>query len=286
MNVNVGLTILRYAVLIVCIVNAYSLVSLAFNKRNKFVQMSEQAINVAIGRSKSVYFSKENLSALMSKNGLMYMMKDYRLEPSTFILMKIGCGLVGAVLGLALANRFALGLLLAVGLFAVAFFIPDIVISSSNASDNIKMQDDIVAIFATLKIHARAGVYISDTLVECQRAVSNARLKEAFNELNNNILSRRVTVDDAVDIFNSRFNNEQIDNLSVIIKQALNTGRSTEMIADISKQIEDTNRARSMSSRDKLKRKVAIIQTTFFSLITVLVLYLVVMQMFVSLKDL
>lgn len=286
MNVTLGLKLLKIAMMIVCGVNVYSLVTIVFNKRNKFVQMSQNAIDIALGKSKSIYFSKENLTAMMSKYGLMHMMKDYRLEPSIFILMKTGCGIVGAFVGIFLANQFAMGLLLAVILFAVSFFIPDIVLWSSNTNDNIRMQDDIVAVFATLKIHARAGVYISDTLVECQRVVSNPRLKEAFIELNNNILSRRVTVDDAVDIFNSRFENEQIDNLSVIIKQSLNTGRSTDMIADISKQIEDTNRARSMSQRDKLKRKIAVIQTTFFSLITVLVLYLVVMQMFVSLRDL
>jgi hypothetical protein len=148
------------------------------------------------------------------------------------------------------------------------------------------MQNDLVGVFSTLKIHARAGVYISDTLVECQRIVANPRLKEAFTELNNNILSRRVTVADAVDIFNSRFDNDQIDNLSVIIKQTLRTGRSTDMIADISKQIEDANKARSMAQRDRLKRKVALIQTIFFCMITVLVLYLVIMQMYVSIQDL
>jgi pilus assembly protein TadC len=268
----------------------YSLASILMNKRDKFVELSKGAADAALGRSKSLYFSRDNITAIMSKYGLMYMLKDYRLEPAFFILVKLGFAIVCLVVGAVVCGQFGLAvpavLALAIVLGLFGFFVPDLLLKASNQNDNLKMQNDLVGVFSTLKIHARAGVYISDTLVECQRIVANPRLKEAFTELNNNILSRRVTVADAVDIFNSRFDNDQIDNLSVIIKQTLRTGRSTDMIADISKQIEDANKARSMAQRDRLKRKVALIQTIFFCMITVLVLYLVIMQMYVSIQDL
>lgn len=273
------ITVMRWIVTIFVVVQVYQLVSVCMGKSNKFTQLAKKAVDAAIGRTNTYYFSRENLTAMMSKYGMMHMLGDYNLEPSSFLIIKGGCGLILMVLGISVAPGIILKTVCAVALAVFGFFVPDIFIKISNKSDNEAMQDDIITIYNILRLHAKAGVFVTDSLIECQREVSNKRLKEALNELNNNTLSAKLTTEEAVDLFNARFCFDQIDNLSVIIKQSLRTGRSTEILSDISKQIEDTNRNRAQDEKDKTKRKTAGIQTLFFIMITVLAIYLVGMQM-------
>jgi len=213
----------------------------------------------------------------------MYALKDYNLEPSSFVTIKLLCALGTGVICAMLSSSFLLTIALLLIGCVVGFFLPDLLIRINNAGDNEAMQEDILSIYNILKIHARAGVYITDSLIECQRSVAHPRLKQALNEMTNNILASRVTSEEAIDQFNARFANEDIDNLAIIIKQAFRTGRSADLLTDISKQIEINNKIRSEKSKDKQKRQTSIIQVIFFGIITVIIVYLIAMELAVSL---
>ena len=285
MDAKLIITIIKWIIIVFVMVEAYTAVSVLFDRRNRIAFMAKGSIDLALGKSKSTYLNADKITADLSRYGIMYMFKDYNMEPSSFISAKFACSGATALLGFLLTpSSLTQKLIVVVICLIIGFFLPDVFIRVSNSSDNEKMMQDIQTIYTTLKIHSRAGVFITDSLIECARNVENGRLKQALNEMNNNILASRVTIDEAVDQFNARFCNEQIDNLAVVIKQALHTGRSSDMLADISKQIEDNNKIQSMKKRDQIKRSSALIQFLYFTMITAMLLYLVAMELMIGLS--
>lgn len=281
------ITIIKFVILFFLAYEVYQFMRVILEKDSvtKFPVMTKNAVSTAIGKAKSRYLSEDNLRSMMSRYGLMHLLHDYNIDAATFVIVKVVTGLLLGALGQSfVGNPLAKLAIFVVGVI-VGFFIPDFIIKENNKSDNDAMLDDIINVYTMLKIHATSGVYITDSLIECQRAVANPRLKESFTELNNNILSRKITIEEAVDLFNSRFESDHIDNLSVIIKQSLKTGRSSEVLTDISKQIEDTNRLRAERQKEKMRKKMTIMQVVFFIIITIIALYLVVQQMLSSMAN-
>ena len=274
--------IMKYLVIGFICYNAYTLVSIIFANRNKAVILAKDVVNNALGKSKSSWFNEDKILADLSKYGVMYMTKDYNIEASTWILVKVLCGSLCGLVGFSLTTSIIGKILCAIGLLIAGFFLPDGFIRLSNKSDNDAMANDILSIYTILKIHARAGVYVTDSLIECQRTVTNGRLKQALNEMNNNILSSRITMDEAIMQFNARFRNDAIDNLAIILLQSSKSGQSINLLDDLSAQIVNGNKARSEMKKAKLKRKLSIQQTLFFSIVVGMVLYLVIIEMTTS----
>lgn len=274
--------IMKYLVIGFICYSAYTLVSIIFANRNKAVILAKDVVNNALGKSKSSWFNEDKILADLSKYGVMYMTKDYNIEASTWILVKVLCGSLCGLVGFSLTTSIIGKILCAIGLLIAGFFLPDGFIRLSNKSDNDAMANDILTIYTILKIHARAGVYVTDSLIECQRTVTNGRLKQALNEMNNNILSSRITMDEAIMQFNARFRNDAIDNLAIILLQSSKSGQSINLLDDLSAQIVNGNKARSEMKKAKLKRKLSIQQTLFFSIVVGMVLYLVIIEMTTS----
>lgn len=277
--------IMKYLIIGFICYSAYTLVSILFANKNKAVVLAKDVVNNALGKSKSSWFNEDKILADLSKYGVMYMTKDYNIEASTWILVKVLCGALCGLVGFSLASSIIGKILCAVGLLIAGFFLPDGFIRLSNKSDNDAMANDILTIYTILKIHARAGVYVTDSLIECQRTVTNGRLKQALNEMNNNILSSRITMDEAVMQFNARFRNDAIDNLAIILLQSAKSGQSINLLDDLSAQIVNGNKARSEMKKAKLKRKLSIQQTLFFSIVVGMVLYLVIIEMTTSVSS-
>lgn len=279
-NAQLITAIIKWILIAFIMIEAYTTVSVIYDRKNKITVMAKGTINLALGKSNSTYLNADKITADMSKYGVMYMLRDYNMDPSAFISAKLVCSGGAALLGFMITPNQASMKIAGIGIgLIVGFVSPDILIKVNNAQDNENMMPDIQTIYTTLKIHARAGVYITDSLIECQRNVENGRLKQALNEMNNNILASRTTIDEAVDQFNARFCNEQIDNLSVVIKQALHTGRAADMLEDISKQINTNDYVHRMKVKDRIKRQSAFTQVLYFSMVTTLILYLVAMEL-------
>ena len=284
MDILTLVRIAKYIPLFVIVFALYEVLTIGIDNKNKFVALSENAIDAAIGKSKNSYFSRDRIDGFLSKTGVLYRRNDYNLNASAFIFEKIVISLLLIVLSfLIVPGLFGkLGCAVVMGFFG--FMLPDIAAIKKNRKDNDDIQDDIISIYNILKSHSKAGVYVSDSLIECQRAVSNGRIKAALTELNNNILSRNITIKEAVDQFNARFDNDQIDNLSVILKQSLTTGQIYDILRDISKQIEDINRLRTESEKARTKRQLKLMNVTFFVMVSVLALYITGYQLVTSLS--
>lgn len=284
--VKILIAILEWIIIAFIVGSVYVLTSTIIENKNKIKALSKKSIDIALDRWHSSRFSEEAVLADLSKYGVFYMTHDYNLEASTWILLKVmvaaGMGVISIFIPVGAAART----LLIAGAVILGYFLPDIVIRAANESDNQAMSKDILQIYTTLKIHGRAGVYITDSLIEAQRSVSNKRLKQALNEMNNNIFSSRTSIDEAVKQFNARFCNEAIDNLSVIILQSINSGQSVNLLEDLSAQIISGQEALLERKKGILARKLAVQQVLFFGLVVGMILYLVIVEMQMSLMTL
>ena len=285
MNLFTFVKIAKYVFLAIVIAYGYSAVMFGLDHKSKFVALSKEAVDNAIGKSKSDYFSREYINSYLSKMGVLYHRGDYALDASTFILEKIVIGGALALACLVFAPGIVWKLTGSIAAFTLGFMAPNFMARNRDKKDNEAMQDDIVSIYTILKLNAKAGVFISDSLVECQRSVTNGRLKAGLTELNNNILSRKLTLEDSVELFNARFNNEQIDNLAVILRQSLRTGQIAEMLDDVSNQIEDINKLRTEQEKMKMQRQTKMMNIIFFIGLSILILYLSGYQLAVSFSD-
>ena len=275
------ITIAKILVTLIACISAALIVFTLIGKTDTFVALSKEAIKSKMDsvEGKKSYFNKSSLEAFLSQTGIMYRRNDYELDPVTFIFEKIIYGALTSIATLIVAPTFTIKILGAILMFFVGFMLPDVNAKSKNRKDNLEMEDDIVTIYSTLKTEARAGLFIGDSLIDCQRSVTNKRLKKALTELNNNILSRKMTMEEAISVFKMRFDNPQIDDLADIIKQSFRTGRIIEMTKDISGQIEDNNKIRFENEKIKAKKSATMLSIAFFSGIIVLALYTVGLQL-------
>lgn len=285
MNLLTFVKIAKYVFLAIVIAYGYSVITFGLDHKSKFIALSKEAVDTAIGKSEGSLFNRERINGYLSKMGVLYHRDNYALDASTFILEKIVIGGALALACLVFAPGTIWKLAGAVVAFILGFMIPNFMIYSKDKKDNEAMQDDIVSVYTILKLNAKAGVFISDSLVECQRSVTNGRLKAGLTELNNNILSRKLTLEDSVELFNARFNNEQIDNLTVILRQSLRTGQIANMLDDVSKQIDDINKLRTEQEKMKMQRQTKMMNIIFFIGISALIIYITGYQLVESLGD-
>lgn len=143
------------------------------------------------------------------------------------------------------------------------YFIPDIITGISNNSDNDSMLTDIESIYDIMRIQARAGVFIQDSLMDCYMSTKNARLKSALLELCNGI-GANSTLEEEVEIFRQKFNNRHIDVLCIILSQSQTTGKTVQILSDMSEQIRQVRHTVSLKAEGKLERKIEILELLIF----------------------
>lgn len=281
MSPLIFIQVAKIAVTILICVSAALLVRSAMNHTTEFAALSRDIIQKKIDGSEQndSYFNKDRLTSFLSEQGVMYRKNDYELDPVVFIFEKIMIGFAAALGMFIVIPGFSFKIVAAIVAFLAGFFYPDIRAKQKNKADNLAMEDDIITIYSTLKTEAKAGMYIGDSLIDCQRSVTNKRLKMAMTELNNNILSRKITMEEAVMIFKSRFDNPQIEDLADIIRQSFRTGKLIEMTKDIGSQIADSNEIRYENEKNASKKFAMMINIAFFSGIVILVLYISASQL-------
>ncbi len=84
---------------------------------------------------------------------------------------------------LCAAAGFKIHVFAAPVLFAAGLFVPVMLAVMSNRADNDAMMSDIESMYDIIRIQARAGVFIQDSLMDCYMLCTNRRLKAALLEL-------------------------------------------------------------------------------------------------------
>ena len=208
-------------------------------------------------KSKLNYLKYDSIQKFLSTKGATYMFGE-AANPVNYMLIKILVLLLLFMVGMSLE-----GIIVGALLGLTGFFLPDILLTVSNSSDNDAMLEDIKCVYDTLRIQTKAGVFLTASLSECYLAVRNRRLKSALLELTNDISTRR-EIDDALERFNEKFDCGQIDIFCIVIRQSMESGRSVKALEDLSLQMNDLQRAINMKEKEALDRKVQIIELLIF----------------------
>ena len=208
-------------------------------------------------KSKNDNFNFDEVEAYINKTGFKYMTND-KIGPVGFILIKVGIATLCFTVGITL-NVIAGPVL---GLFG--YFLLDLILKLSNDNDNEKMLQDIKGIYDTLRIQTKAGVYITAVLSECYLVAENKRLKHALLKLTSDIIAKN-DMETSLENFRSRFSNEYINTLAIIIKQSMQTGSASKMFEDIRDQISDIEAALVLQEKQRIARNITIVQVMLYA---------------------
>ncbi len=224
------------------------------------------------------YFDLERIDKYLKNHGGYYMFTW--LDPFTFIMIKIGVALLAFLTVFSLITS-SIPLALFAGAVAAAFgfFGFDLVLNIANDSDNDEMLADVKSIFDTLRTQTKAGVFLTNSLAECYMIVANARLKSALLDMTNKIIIKN-DIEDAVKEFNEEFDSPYIDTLCVTILQSMESGKSVQILEDLSKQIADMQSAINIREQEKLDAKIQVLEMLIFIGLIGAVLFVLIMSMF------
>jgi len=82
-------------------------------------------------------------------------------------------------------------------------------------------------------------------------------------ELNNQILMKK-DIESAIDMFNVRFKNSYIDTFCIVIRQSLKSGKSIQILEDLSTQVTDIQQAVARKEKARLEGKIEVLQLLVF----------------------
>ena len=145
-----------------------------------------------------------------------------------------------------------MGVILAV----LGYIIPDKVIEQRNREDNQKMLGSIMNIYDVMLLQINSGEYITQVLVDAYRVSTHPRLKMALMELTGDIVSTNDTVL-SMEMFDGKFDNENIHNLVVLVKQLTETGSVAGLLGDIKKRLEKLQESYNSNERTRINRLIA-----------------------------
>lgn len=208
------------------------------------------------------------------KNGAAFHFGGW-MDPLRFLLLRIGLGALGIIILSGISLFY--GVLGGGALFAL----PVILVYVLNKGDNQKMLPEMKHIYHSLEIQTRAGVYVTDALAEIYGSVQEKRLKQALLELAGDIVLRS-DLGEALETLQGKFDNRYLDSLCIIILQAIESGQSVDLLADLSEQIKDMEAAVMARKKEALDRSVTFYQLGILVAIMGIVLYACVTQMFTA----
>ncbi|MBL4932276.1 type II secretion system F family protein [Clostridium paridis] len=201
------------------------------------------------------------------------------VTPTEFMLVKIVLALVFSV---GVLNQ---GILWSIALGIIAYFLPDVLIRIGNSVDNEEILPDLKRVYDTLRIQTKAGVFLTMSLTECYLSVKTPRLKKALLELNSYILTKS-DIDEAVEDFNSKFKSPYIDTFCIVIKQSVSSGKTVEILEDLSEQISDIQDAINLKLAERVKAKLQFQQLLIYIGVIAIVVYSMFIEILSSLSAL
>lgn len=259
--VGIAIAVVIVAILVLIMILTNHLMKSEEIKRQYLnaVSSSKKKIEDGMRASKIKAFNHDELEKYISKSGLGYM-TSYKMTPMMYMMLRMFFALFMCIIGMQV-NVIAGLVLLPIGYFGL-----DFIINESDKSDNAHMLDDIKNVYDTLRIQTKAGVYITSVITDCYLVVQNKRLKDAFLKLTSDIIAKK-DMDEALENFRNKFNNEYIDALVIIIKQSMKTGQAVKMFEDIRNQITDIELAMMTHEKIRIQTKITIVQIMLYTAI-------------------
>lgn len=213
----------------------------------------------------------------MRKNGAEFHYGP-KIAPERLLAVRIFLAMSG-LLALSGVSAWA-GLGGAVGLF----FLPVLLLDYLNRRDNERMLPELKLVYHALEIQIQAGVYVTDALSECYGSVQERRLRQALLDLAGDIVMK-ADIYEALDRFQSRFDNRYIDSLCITILQALESGQALALLGDISEQIKDMEETVLERKKGALDRSITFYQLGVLTVVLGMALYGCVTYLFGAAAD-
>ena len=266
--VGIAVLIIMLAISIIVLILVNHLIKSGQIKQSyeNTINNSKLYLNTQLKDSKVKAFNFEEIESYINRSGLGFM-TGYKITPLTYTLIKLFIAIIFMIAGLQ-ENLFIGLILLPVGYFGL-----DFIINQSDKADNAAMLDDIKNIYDTLRIQTKAGVYITSVITDCYLVVQNTRLKDALLKLTSDIAAKN-DVEDALDKFRAKFNNDYINTLVIIIKQSMKTGQASKMFEDIRNQITDIEAAMVMNEKISIQTKITLVQLLLYSTVIVVAIFI------------
>ena len=132
-------------------------------------------------------------------------------------------------------------------------------------------------IYDTIQIKTQGGMFLTDAISECYRNVGNRRLKRALYEMSGKMIVNH-DMEATIDEFNLKFKDKYIDNLCIILKQALDSGKTVEIMESVQDQMTDMQSVIAMQARNRAKQKVFWLEVVIFFVAFILAMYMAVLS--------
>lgn len=187
-------------------------------------------------RTEKFRLSYNSRKEALDRLGVTYYSKG-KISPLVVMIYKMAVPFI-AVLFAVTVNGVRHGLFVPVLAAAVAvlYAAPKQLAKQRNKKDNEKMLGSIIDIYDIILLQLNSGEYITQVIIDAYRVATNRRLKAALIELTGDImLSNDLIV--SMEIFGSKFDNNNIDNLVALVKQMAETGATADMLSDINRRL-------------------------------------------------
>lgn len=243
--------IMHGVIVLLCIlVGAFIVVYMYGAVKNAYIRAHEQLINAMKNNSGRNVFSYNYQMQRLNRLGVTYYSHG-RVTPTVYLTYKILALIAGFSAGM-LFDPFA-GIILGV----LGYIVPDRLIEARNTEDNEKMLGSIMNIYDIILLQINSGEYITQVLIDAYRVSTHPRLKTALMELTGDIVSTNDLVL-SMQMFDDKFENENIHNLSVLVKQLSETGSVSGLLSDIKKRLNKLQESYNDSERTRVNRLIAV----------------------------
>lgn len=244
----------------------------------KAIVRTYERVNNHLRENRNGFFNYDHINQFLTSNGAASHYGRW-IDPVKYFILR----LVAAATVFLVIIRFH-WFLAAVGAI-IGFKLPEILLIYLNKQDNNKMMIQIQTIYNALSVQIKAGVYVSDALMECYRSLPDGRLRKALEELSGELFLKN-SFEEAIQSFNNKFSNSFIDSLCIILRQAQESGQAVELLRDMSEQIKDMQSALLLKKKEALDRSNTICILGVLTAAMIVILYAVVSSMFTTASQL
>lgn len=192
----------------------------------------------------------------------------YGLNVEGYMLLKIVC----SAAFLVLSRLFNLNIIATLILTVIGFFILNIRIHFKDKKETKEINLQMKDIYDSLKLQTISGTYVIAALSDCYLIVTNERLKKALAFLSARI-SYQKDINAALTDFQERFRSDEINNLVLIIKQSLKTGKLQEQLDSQTEELNDLSQVAAKEFTQKINNTIDEIQLFEFLGLFIVILY-------------
>ena len=212
------------------------------------------------------------IQVYLSQVGANYIMKRI-VDPVEYIAAKFALAFIFGFAGF-LFFKWA-GLLIGA---VFGYMVLQVILEFNNKEDNEHMLEDFVSIYEVIMIKTEAGIFLTDSLKTCYKSVENKRLKKELYYLMMEITAQN-NVTEALSKFQLKFKNVHINELCSVIRQGYETGSVVNAIANVTKHLNDIQKAVELRYNQKLDHNITKVQMVILLSIMVVVIYGIIISM-------